>query len=175
MPAFARTTFAAALLLLASHAAATSAENKAGYGVVVEPTYREILDTPSVRVIDILEKSRDGIEEAMKTVSVRSVEVPKNSDETYAVRTKVGWVSSITFRDPNGRLCAYHDVIVGSEAFEIKPTGAGTIHVLPKITGAATNLNVSVVGGRGVMTLVLVSGDDTVDARTEIVMDCPLD
>lgn len=154
MPAFAP-NIAAALLALAFHSAATASEVRS-QGVEVQAlSATEILDG------------------TMKPISVRTIEVPKDDTSIHVVSTKVGWVSSITFRSPDGKRCALTDVSVGSEAFGIVPEG-GTIHVHPNRTGEATNLNVSVVGSREVRTFILKADTDKVDIKTEIVMDCPL-
>lgn len=109
----------------------------------------------------------------MAPVSARLIEIPKNDRSIQVVATKVGWVSSITFRSPDGKRCAFTDLSIGSPDFELRPEG-GTIHVYPKLTGTATNLNVSVVGSRDIKTFVLKADTRKVDIQTDVVMDCPL-
>jgi hypothetical protein len=154
MPAITPNAIAAAVLLLASQTTVLAGDIRS-HGVEVQAL-----------------AAKETLDGTMKSVSVRSIEVPKNDASIHVVATKVGWVSSISFRSPDGKRCAFTDVTVGSGAFNIVPEG-GTVHVHPQMTGLATNLNVSVAGSREIRTFVLEAGTEKVDTRTEVVMDCP--
>jgi hypothetical protein len=154
MPAITPNAIAAAVLLLASQTTVLAGDIRS-HGVEVQAL-----------------AAKETLDGTMKSVSVRSIEVPKNDASIHVVATKVGWVSSISFRSPDGKRCAFTDVTVGSGAFNIVPEG-GTVHVHPQMTGLVTNLNVSVAGSREIRTFVLEAGTEKVDTRTEVVMDCP--
>lgn len=151
----ASTSIAAALVLLAAHSPAKPGEIR-------------------TRAIELDVRSKSEIlEGSIAPVAVQVTEVPKDDRSIQVVSTKVGWVSSITFRSPDGKRCTFTDVSIGSDAFELRPEG-GTIHVYPKLTGMATNLNVSVVGSREIKAFVLKADTRKVDIQTDVVMDCPL-
>jgi hypothetical protein len=157
MPAITPNAIAAVVLLLASQTTVLAGDIRS-HGVEVQAlAAKEIVD---------------GTDATMKPVSVRSIEVPKDDASIHVVSTKVNWVSSISFRSPDGKRCALTDVTVGSDAFNIVPEG-GTIHVHPQMTGQVTNLNVSVSGSREIRTFVLEAGTEKVDTRTEVIVDCP--
>jgi hypothetical protein len=154
MPAITPNAIAAAVLLLASQTTVLAGDIRS-HGVEVQAL-----------------AAKETLDGTMKSVSVRSIEVPKDDASIHVVSTKVNWVSSISFRSPDGKRCALTDVTVGSDAFNIVPEG-GTVHVHPQMTGLVTNLNVSVAGSREIRTFVLEAGTEKVDTRTEVVMDCP--
>lgn len=155
MAHIASNAIAAALVFLASQSAALS-------------------DEVRTKDVELQARSKTEIlEGSMAPVSARLIEIPKNDRSIQVVATKVGWVSSITFRSPDGKRCAFTDLSIGSPDFELRPEG-GTIHVYPKLTGTATNLNVSVVGSRDIKTFVLKADTRKVDIQTDVVMDCPL-
>jgi hypothetical protein len=154
MLAIASRPVAAALFLLASHVATFAAEALPNTVEIQVRGSTEMLEGSTIRL------------------PVRTVGVPKTDSGIHVVQTKVDWVSSIRFIDPEGKPCAFLDVNTGSAVFEVKPSGTGTIHVVPRLSRATTNLNVSIAGSQAVRTLVLDSSGESVDALTEVEMDC---
>lgn len=108
---------------------------------------------------------------ASPLVSVNVKDVVGSPKGVEKVSTKVGWVTTITFRKKDGSACPIGDATAGSTAFYLEKGDQGVVHVYPKLTGASTNINVRQYDG-SIRAFAVTADAFTVDAWVNVVGAC---